>query len=328
MMRTESETAVGKSSQRRSDSLPTVDVVIVNWNTGPYLHECLCSLAAAERNTFRLGKVVVVDNASSDDSLKGIDSVPLPVNVLRNRDNRGFGAASNQGARKCTSDYLLLLNPDTRVFADTLDLSVSFMNDPANAAVGICGGRMIGDDDAHEFSCWRFPTFWMWAAKITGLAYVFPRWIPLQRMTNEEVGGSGVVDQVIGAYNLIRRPLFEALNGFDERFFMYLEDVDLAFRARRLGYSSYFLGDVPIYHVGRASSEQVRGKRLFYLLRSRTEYARKHWPRWQAALLALLILAVEFPARCVLGAAGGRGAAVTEVGEAASRYARYLVLGR
>jgi N-acetylglucosaminyl-diphospho-decaprenol L-rhamnosyltransferase len=309
-------------------SLPTLDIVIVNWNTGPHLRECLHSLTRSTRTRFELDRVVIVDNASTDDSLAGIDEIDLPLEVVRNPSNRGFGAACNQGARESRAEFLLFLNPDTRVFEDTIDVTVAFMVDPANAAIGICGCRMVNDNNEDEFSCWRFPTFWIWAAKITGLAYAFPRWIPLQRMTNEEVGGSGVVDQVIGAYNLVRRSLFERLNGFDERFFVYLEDVDLALRARRLGYSSYFLYDVPVHHVGRVSSEQVRGKRLFYLLRSRTEYARKYWPRWQAASLALLMLAVEFPVRCVVTSVRGRPDEVKDVGEAAFRYARYLLLGR
>jgi N-acetylglucosaminyl-diphospho-decaprenol L-rhamnosyltransferase len=308
-------------------TVPTLDIVIVNWNTGTYLRDCLRSLADSERTRFELGKIVVVDNASTDDSLDAVDSSGLPLQIRRNDANRGFGAACNQGARECSSDFLLLLNPDTRVFPDTIDTTVGFMLEPANARVGICGGRMVNDDGSDEFSCWRFPTFWIWAAKITGLAHAFPRWIQLQRMTNDEVGGNGVVDQVIGAFNLIRRPVFDALGGFDERFFVYLEAVDLAFRARRLGYTSYFLADVPIYHAGRVSSEQVRGKRLFYLLRSRTEYARKHWPRWQATVLAALILVVEFPVRWVIAAVRGRRVEARDVGEAATRYLRYLVAG-
>jgi N-acetylglucosaminyl-diphospho-decaprenol L-rhamnosyltransferase len=311
-----------------SESLPTVDVVIVNWNAGGYLRECLVSLGQTTRRRFELGRVVIVDNASVDASLEGIDDLPLPIHIVRNQVNRGFGAASNQGAEGSQADFILLLNPDTRVFADTLDRTVEFMTDEANESIGICGARMVNEDGSDEFSCWRFPTFWMWAAKITGLAYVFPRWIPLQRMTNEEVGGSGDVDQVIGAYNLIRRQLFEDLNGFDERFFVYLEDVDLAFRARQLGYSSYFLAEVPVFHVGRVSSDQIPGRRLFYLLRSRTEYARKHWPRWQAPALAALILTIEFPVRCIVALGRRRSDNVKEIGEAAGRYARYLADGR
>ena len=308
-------------------TLPTLDIVIVNWNTGPYLRDCLRSVAQTERNQFELVQVVVVDNASTDDSLNGIEEVGLPLRILRNSANRGFGAACNQGAKLCSSDLLLLLNPDTRVLPDTIDRTVAFLVDPKNEAIGICSGRMVNDADEDEFSCWRFPTFWMWVAKLTGLAYAFPGHIRLQRMTNEEVGGSAVVDQVIGAYNLIRRSLFEELNGFDERFFLYLEDVDFAYRARQLGYASFFLADVPIYHVGGVSSDQVRARRLFYLIRGRTEYARKHWPHWQAALLALLMLVVEFPARGGVALARGDVEEARGVGEAAARYAGYL-LGR
>ena len=308
-------------------SLPRVDIVIVNWNTGPYLRECLRSVADSTRTQFELAQVVIVDNASRDDSLDGVEGFELPVRVLRNSTNRGFGAACNQGAAACSSELLLLLNPDTRVFPEALDRTVAFMVDPKNASIGICGARMVSDDATEDFSCWRFPTFSIWVGKLTGISYAFPRLIPMQRMTLEEIGGSGVVDQVIGAYNLIRRPLFEALNGFDERFFVYLEDVDLAYRARQLGYSSYFLSDVPIHHVGRVSSEQVRGRRLFYLIQSRTEYARKHWPRWQAAVLAGLMLVVEFPVRGGAALARGRSNEVKDVGEAALLYARYL-LGR
>ena len=210
-------------------TLPTLDIVIVNWNTGTYLRDCLRSVADSERTRFELGKIVVVDNASTDDSPRmvreefpgvellaldgAVDSSSLPLQIHRNDVNRGFGAACNQGARECSSDFLLLLNPDTRVFPDTIDTTVGFMLEPANAGVGICGGRMVNDDGSDEFSCWRFPTFWIWAAKITGLAHAFPRWVQLQRMTNDEVGGNGVVDQVIGEVHEKRRitddaPLF------------------------------------------------------------------------------------------------------------------------
>lgn len=309
-------------------SLPKLDILIVNWNTGPYLRECLRSVSETTCTQFELAQVVVVDNASSDDSLHGIDDFGLPLRVLRNSSNRGFGAACNQGAAVGRAELLLLLNPDTHVFPDTLDRTVAFMIDPKNAAIGICGARMVSNDESEDLSCWRFPTFWIWVGKLTGLSYAFPRLIPMQRMTLDELGGSGIVDQVIGAYNLIRRPLFEALNGFDERFFVYLEDVDLAYRAHQLGYSSYFLGDVPVHHVGRVSSAQVPGRRLFYLIRSRTEYARKHWPRWQAAVLACLMLVVEFPVRAVAALARGRSEEAKNVGEAALLYARYLLLGR
>src|SRR5207247_3592833 len=116
-----------------------------------------------------------------------------------------------------------------------------------------------------------------------------------QRLPAEATSESGLVDQVIGAYFMVRRPLFEALGGFDERFFVYFEEVDLSLRARQNGWASYFLANARVYHTGQVSSGQVRGERLFYLLRSRTEYARKHWSACKARPLRDLPLPVEPP---------------------------------
>jgi GT2 family glycosyltransferase len=307
---------------------PKLDVVIVNWNTGPYLRACLQSLAAATRTEFDFGTVVVVDNASSDGSLEGLDELSLPLRILRNAENRGFAAACNQGAREGDGDFVLFLNPDTRPSPEALDRSIAFMSDPENATVGICGGRVVGDSGNEERSCARFPTLWMFVAKMLGLAHAFPRWIPRQRINADELGGSAIVDQVIGAYFLIRRSVFELLDGFDERFFVYLEDVDLAYRSKQSGYSSYFLADVPVYHAGNVSSEQVRGKRLFYLLRGQTEYAHKHWPSWQPRVLALLILTVELPVRWSVAATRGSRQERKDVSQAARRYLAYVTVGR
>jgi N-acetylglucosaminyl-diphospho-decaprenol L-rhamnosyltransferase len=303
---------------------PRLDVVIVNWNTGRYLRDCLDAIAMASRSSYVLNRVVVVDNGSTDDSLDGLDEVSLPLLILRNSTNRGFAAACNQAASEGDGDFILFLNPDTQVSPDALERTMAFMNEPANAAIGICGGKTIGQAGNEEFSCARFPTLWMFVAKMTGLAALFPGRVPRQRVDAGELQGSGVVDQVIGAYFLIRRPLFESLGGFDERFFVYWEDVDLAYRARKAGRPSYYLEEATVYHLGRVSSDQIPGKRLFYSLRGRSEYARKHWPRWQAPLLGVLTLGIELPVRYVRAAGGGKGEERLAVREAASRYAGYL----
>jgi GT2 family glycosyltransferase len=164
----------------------------------------------------------------------------------------------------------------------------------------------------------------MWVAHMSGLSVVFPRRFPRQRISPDELSGSGDVDQVIGAFLLIRRPLFEALDGFDERFFMYMEDVDLSYRARQLGHRSRFLADVRVRHERNVSSSQVPDARLFYMLRSRTEYARKHWAAWKAVALAGLILTIELPARTIVATARDpRG--LRETGIAARRYCGYLL---
>jgi N-acetylglucosaminyl-diphospho-decaprenol L-rhamnosyltransferase len=302
---------------------PGLDVVIVNWNAGPHLRSCLQALVESRRSAFDLERVVVVDNGSSDESLEGAAEVSLPLDVVRNGENRGFAAACNQGASRGSGDLVLFLNPDTRVFPDALDLTVAFMSDPANDSIGICGGQMVDDDGLSDFSCARFPTLAMLVAKMLGLDRLALRVVPRQRLSADETSTSGRVDQVIGAYFMIRRPLFERLGGFDERFFVYLEEVDLAYRAQQLGADTYFLREALVYHAEHASSDQVLGKRLFYGLRSRTEYARKHWPAWQAVVLVVLTFAIEIPVRAAQALLGRRRAQLAALAEATRLYARY-----
>lgn len=303
---------------------PRLDVVIVNWNAGPYLDECVRAVAAARRTTFALSSVTVVDNASTDGSLDGLPDLDLPLELVRNDVNRGFAAACNQGARLGDGEYVLFLNPDTRVSDTALDEGVAFLSDPANASIGICGGQMIGDDGARGLSCSRFPTLSMFLAMMTGLSRLFPRRFPPQRLRPDELTSSGVVDQVIGAFLLIRRPLFEELDGFDERFFVYMEEVDLAYRARQRGFASYHLVEAVVYHKERVSSDRARGDRLAYVLRSRTEYARKHWATWQSAVLTASIVAVELPARAIVALARRQGSDAKDVGRATRLYLRYV----
>lgn len=310
-----------------SHAPPSVDVVIVNWNTGDHLTACLRSIADACRTAHELERVVVVDNASTDDSLASVAELPLPLTVIRNDENRGFGAACNQGAREGGADLILFLNPDTRPAPDAIDRTVAFMADAGSAGVGICGARMVGAEGDPVLSYSRFPTLWMLVTMMTGLSRAFPGRFPPQRVAPAEPDASGIVDQVIGAFFLVRRPLFEALDGFDERFFVYMEEVDLAYRARQLGHSSYHLSTASVYHAERVSSDQVPGRRLAYLLESRTAYARKHWPAWQALVLALLVVVVELPMRAARAATQQGRTEALDVLTAARAYLRYLVVG-
>src|SRR5688500_15461224 len=101
--------------------MPSVHVVIVNWNSGAQLKECLQSFAAVANDDVALARITVVDNASADGSAEGLETT-LPLTVIRNRENRGFAAACNQGAAGADAEYLLFLNPDTRLMAGSLEL--------------------------------------------------------------------------------------------------------------------------------------------------------------------------------------------------------------
>lgn len=277
----------------RQEMVVQLSIVIVNWNAGLLLRDCVRSIEEAGRQGFEFDRVVIVDNCSTDGSLDGLASATLPLKVIRNTENKGFAAACNQGAQGSRADYLLFLNPDTRLFADSLSAPLAFMEAAQNQSVGICGIQLIDEHEEVSRSCARFPAPGMFFAKIFGLDRLLPKFFRSHFMVEWGHGENREVDHVIGAFFLLRRRLFEQLNGFDERFFVYLEDLDLSLRARKLGWTSYYLADARAYHKGGGTSGQIKARRLFYSLRSRILYGYKHFPPTQAALLLLSTLCFE-----------------------------------
>jgi N-acetylglucosaminyl-diphospho-decaprenol L-rhamnosyltransferase len=270
-----------------------LDVVCVNWNSGKQVAACLTSLAGTDRSRVALGRVVVVDNASSDGSAAGLDPGSLPLHVITNPTNRGFAAACNQGARGGPSPYVLFLNPDTRLEADSLAAPLTFLESDAGADVGICGIQLVDDQGGVARTCARFPAPGQLVAASAGVDRLFPGTFPGFVMREWDHQDSRRVDHVIGAFYLVRRELFESLGGFDERYFVYLEDLDFSLRARRAGWHSYYLATARAFHRGGGTSDQVRAERLVYLLRSRLQYARRHFSRAAALAVELATLVVE-----------------------------------
>jgi hypothetical protein len=301
-----------------------LDIVIVNWNSGVLLREAVASIAEFGANL--VNKVIVVDNDSLDDSLTVVEAngadLPFSLSIIRNPTNLGFGAACNQGAKQAESEYLLFLNPDTALFADTLSKALAYMQDPANARVGICGVQLLDEQGRVSRSCARFPSARRFLAHALGVDRLFPQlghfmadWD--HRQTRE-------VDQVIGAFFLVRREMFEALGGFDERFFVYFEEVDLSRRARNAGWRSVYLADAQAFHVGGGTSGQVKARRLFYLSRSCLLYATKHFSVAGAAVAMFATLLVEPLSRTMLALLRGSWSGVKETWAAYGMLWRWL----
>lgn len=263
-----------------------ISIVIINWNAGNQLAQAVASIAQYHREL--VSSVVIVDNASTDDSLDRVErlqGLPFRPLIIRNSENCGFGKACNLGAQQVKSEYFLFLNPDATLYADTLPKALAFMQDPANAKVGICGVQLLDEAGHVSRSCACFPSAVGFVAHAVGLDRVFPRLGHF--MADWDHAQTRKVDHVIGAFFLVRRALFEALHGFDERFFVYLEDLDFSYRACQSGCSSVFLADVQAFHAGGGTSNQVKARRLFYSLRSRLLYAFKHFS-WMGAFAVLL----------------------------------------
>jgi GT2 family glycosyltransferase len=303
-------------------NLPDLDVVLVNWNTGAQLRECLASIAAARHDGFTLARVVVVDNGSGDGSLAGLGEPGLRPTVIQNAVNRGFGAASNQGAAGSTSTYLLFLNPDMRLCPDSLTVPVAFLEDPVNARVGVCGIQLSDADGRTHRSCTRHPRPRHFVVKMTGLDRLAPALVRSHVMEEWDHGSDRPVDHVMGAFLLIRRKLFEELHGFDERFFVYLEDLDLTLRAKQAGWQTMYLARARAYHRSGGASEQAKVARLYYSLHSRMAYGHKHYSLPVALALDAGTLFVEPVVRGIAAILRGR---LRELSETARGFARLWI---
>tara|TARA_B100000575_G_scaffold64658_1_gene49608 strand:- start:655 stop:1569 length:915 start_codon:yes stop_codon:yes gene_type:complete len=265
-----------------------VDIVIVNWNAGSYLKDCIKSII--DNKNENIGNVVIVDNGSTDNSLSFLPNDKSYIKIIREKINHGFGKACNIGASYTDSKYILFLNPDTKINASSINVAINFMEKENSSNVGICGVQ-LKDEHGITASCSRFPSLLNIFSSSIGLSKLFFKLgAPMKDFSHKS---SIEVDQVMGAFFLIRTNLFNQCNGFDERFFVYYEEVDLSKRIKDLGFKSIFLADCNAYHVGGGVSQQVKAKRLFYSLRSRILYSKKYFNFLSYFAIYFLSLLVE-----------------------------------
>jgi GT2 family glycosyltransferase len=277
------------------DSHMAVDVIIVNWNAGQQLRQCIDSVINQSHS--QVGQIIVVDNGSKDGSDRTIEGLPN-LRLIRAEENLGFGKACNLGAAYTNSEFLLFLNPDACVFPDSVNKVISFMQTAENAKTGICGVQLIDEEGRIARSCARFPSTTNFISHTTGIDRIIPRMGYFMSEWDHEA--TKQVDHVIGAFFMVRRQVFDQVQGFDETFFLYLEDLDFSYRAKQLGWSSIYLADVQAFHAGGGTSRKVKAKRLFYSLRSRILYAFKHFNLFAATMTLLATLLVEPVSRSML----------------------------
>jgi N-acetylglucosaminyl-diphospho-decaprenol L-rhamnosyltransferase len=294
---------------------PGIEVVIVNWNSGDQLVECLRSFADVATDAVDVTRITIVDNASTDGSLDAVLplSSRLPLHIVRNSENRGYAAACNQGAAAARAEFLLFLNPDTRLMPSALEQPARFLSEAANQAVGIVGIKLVDADGKVARNCARRPRPLAMIGVSLGLDRLMPRFFPPHFMVEWDHAETRVVDQVMGAFCLMRRALFEQLGGFDERFFVYFEDLDLAVRAHALGWSSVYLASARAFHRAGGTTDAIKGRRLFYFARSRMLFCLKHFRPGAAAGVVAVSLLIEPVARTVHALASRRPADVKEI---------------
>jgi N-acetylglucosaminyl-diphospho-decaprenol L-rhamnosyltransferase len=275
----------------------SVHVVIVNWNSRAQLRECLASFAAVAVDDIANSRVTIVDNASVDGSCDNLPAT-LPIAVIRNPDNRGFAAACNQGAAGAASDFFLFLNPDTRLMRGSLEIPARYLQSGHEHA-GIVGIQLVDSDGQVTPNTARAPTPSLMIGNSIGLDRLMPSVFPPHFVTEWAHDETRTVEQVMGAFFFVRRSVFEALGGFDERFFVYYEDMDFAVRARKLGWSSVYLATAQAFHRGQGTTDAATEQRIFYFARSRILYARKHFGPLGGFAVMITTLLLEPFARIV-----------------------------
>jgi len=256
---------------------PEVSVIIVSYNTRELLRECIESILCEQGDGLGV-EVIVVDNASADGSAAMVAERFPQVRLIANPDNRGFGAACNQGLEVAQGRYALILNADIRAQPGALQRLVGFMDAHPDAAV--CGGQLRYPDGRIQPSCARDLTLWWVFCEQSMLAKLFPRtrlfggyW-----RTHWDFSATIETEQVMGACMMLRRPFPR----FDEDYFLYCEDTDLCYRVRQAGGKIYYVHDaVFVHHLG-ASGESQRAQMVIYYNRGKERYFRKFHGAWQA----------------------------------------------
>ena len=252
-----------------------LSIVIVNYNVKNLLKKCLKSIFKYQK--YIEFEVIVVDNSSKDYSQQMLKRDFPQVQLIENKRNLGFSRACNQGIKESQGRYILLLNPDTELTPGGFKKMINFMD--SKPEVGICGPKMIDQKGNIQFSCRSFPSYL--TAISSGqsiLNRLFPH-NPLSRkylLKDQDRNQRMEVDWVSGSCLLTKRGVFEKIGLLDERFFMYVEDVDFCFRAKQAGFSvHYFPNSVVIHHIGK-STRRKKTKMLVEHHRSMYLFYKKH----------------------------------------------------
>lgn len=250
-----------------------ISIIIVTWNSEDTIGKCLGSI----KNSVEEYKceVIVIDNNSQDKTTEIIKNYYKDIILLINAENKGFAKACNQGAKLSSSaEYLLFLNPDLKLKQGCIGKLVEMMNN--HPEIGIIGARILNEDGSVQNSVRKFPNLLEFFARDTILKYFTPY---KRKKLAVKLKRPHPVNQVSGACMLIRKRLFEELDGFDERFFMFYEEVDLCKRCWDSGHSVYYFPYAEGIHTGGSSRHKDKAKVLLYSYRSRIEYVKKYYPK-------------------------------------------------
>ncbi len=265
-----------------------LSIIIVNYNSKYFAEQCLCSVAAATKDITT--EVFVVDNASTDQSISYLESKFDWVNFIASDRNLGFAKANNLALSKASGAYVLFLNPDTIIPEDCITTCISHLQ--ARPDAGAIGMRMI--DGAGNFlpeSKRALPSplvsFW----KLIGMSAILPKssFFNQYALGHLDENENHEIPVLSGAFMCCNTALIKRLDGFDERFFMYGEDIDLSYRISKAGYQNLYLGQLAIIHFKGESTplKNFNYVRIFY--KAMQQFVDKHYSSTYAGIVKIFL---------------------------------------
>lgn len=257
-----------------------LSLIILSYNTKDLLLKCVRSVLKQYKKQIGNNEfeVFVVDNASSDSSVQSLKNFK-ELKVIYNEENYGFSKGNNKGAKKAHGEVILFLNSDTEIKDQGFLGMVNFLL--SNQKIGILGGKLKNSDGTSQPSIGKFYTLlnlslMMFGGERFGLLRESPKKIKK-------------TDWVSGACFMVKRNLFNKLLGFDEKFFMYIEDMELCYRAKKLGFDTYFFPNLNLIHKELGSSNREFAVKQIY--KGLLYFYKKHKPYWQYLIVKILLFA-------------------------------------
>lgn len=253
-----------------------LSIVIVNYNVKDFLFDCLKSIENSQ-TSFNI-ETIVVDNNSNDFSVEYLKPLFPNVKFIKLESNLGFAKANNIGLEQSRGKYVLFLNPDTIVNSDTFQIMKEYMD--VNQEVYISGCKLLNPDGSFQLPCRRgFPTPWAAFSKLFGLQAMFPKskLFAKYNQTFRSTEETYYIDSVMGAFMFCRTDIIKQLRGFDEDFFMYGEDLDLCYRATKLGGKVAYVHSTSTIHFKGESTKRSSIDEIKHFYEAMEIFVRKHY---------------------------------------------------
>ncbi|QIB27576.1 glycosyltransferase family 2 protein [Caloranaerobacter azorensis] len=265
-----------------------LSIIIVNYNTRELTRQTLQSIYKYNHNLDF--EVIVVDNNSSDDSINMIKDEFPQVILIQNKENLGFSKANNIGINKSKGKYILLLNSDTIIQRDTLEIMVDFME--TNKEVGAAGCKVVLPDGNLDKACKRsFPTPRNAFYNALKLDKLFPhnKRFGEYNLTYLNEDEMHEVDSLVGAFMMVRREVIEEVGLLDENFFMYGEDIDWCYRIKKSGWKIVYYPKTKIIHYKGGSSKKKNPKIIYEFYRAMYLFFEKHYKNKYSKLTKYIV---------------------------------------